>query len=505
MPTDRTTSHRRAAPKAAGGAGAAPQAGGRAGAIPEEGGRAGATPEEGGRAREMLVALSRAAGAPPLHAQLERELREAVRSGRLAAGSRLPSSRALAAELGVSRGVVVEAYAQLGAEGYLRARQGAAPRVAAVTGENARAAPPAAAVSPRYDLRPGIPDLSAFPRAAWAAAMRRVLRELPDADLGYPDPAGHPRLRAALAGYLGRVRGVAASPERVVVCAGVGEALTLAARCLSARGARTIGVEDPSHHGTREVLARAGLEPVPIPVDAGGLDPAALAAAGPDVVLVAPAHQFPTGVVLEPERRAAIVRWARATGATIVEDDYDAEYRYDRSPVGALQGLAPERVIHTSSVSKTLAPGLRLGWAVVPADLAASFADEKRIASYGMAVLEQAAMAELIERGELDRHLRRTRPIYRRRRDALLTALATARPGLAVEGVAAGLHVALRLPDGADEQAVVAAAGERGVAVHRLGEHIIATPRPPALLLGYARESEPALRAAARELAQAIG
>jgi GntR family transcriptional regulator/MocR family aminotransferase len=349
-----------------------------------------------------------------------------------------------------------------------------------------------------------VPDLAAFPRAAWASSVRRVLRDLPDAALGYPDPAGLWRLRAALVAHLGRVRGVAARPESVVVCSGVAEALALAGRCLRARGARRIGVEDPSHFGTREVLARAGLEPVAIPVDAEGIDAAALAAADPDAVLVAPAHQFPTGVVLSAERRAAIVTWARASGAVVIEDDYDAEYRYDRNPVGALQGLAPDRVIHTSSVSKTLAPGLRLGWAVLPGELAAAFADEKRVTSVGVAVLEQAVMADLIERGELDRHLRRTRPAYRRRRDALLGALAEVRPGLAVEGVAAGLRVALRLPEGASETAVADAAAARGVAVNRLGEHVVETPRPPALLLGYARESEPALRAAARELAAVL-
>jgi GntR family transcriptional regulator/MocR family aminotransferase len=456
------------------------------------------------RTSSLLVTVARQPGAPPLHAQLEAQVREAIRSGRLAEGDRLPSSRSLAAELEVSRGVVVEAYAQLGAEGYLVARQGAAPRVTAVPAGPVAAGAPDAPPAFRYDLRPGTPDLALFPRAAWAAAVRRVLRELPDAALGYPDPAGLWRLRTALAAHLGRVRGVAAHPENVVVCGGVAEALALAGRCLRARGARRIAVEDPSHFGTREVLERAGLEPVPIRVDAEGLDAAALAAADPDAVLVAPAHQFPTGVVLSPERRAAIVAWARASGATVIEDDYDAEYRYDRNPVGAVQGLAPDRVIHTSSASKTLAPGLRLGWAVLPGELAAAFADEKRVTSVGVAVLEQAVMADLIERGELDRHLRRTRPVYRRRRDALLGALGEARPGLAVAGAAAGLHVALQLPDGASESAVATAAAARGVAVNRLGEHVIATPRAPALLLGYARESEPALRAAARELASVL-
>ena len=456
------------------------------------------------RTSSLFVAVARTPGAPALHAQLEAGLRDAIRTGRLEEGSRLPSSRALAAELGVSRGVVVEAYAQLGAEGYLVARQGAAPRVAAVPAGAVPAAAPEVPPAFRYDLRPGTPDLALFPRAAWAASVRRVLRELPDAALGYPDPAGLWRLCAALAAHLGRVRGVAATPERVVVCGGVAEALALAGRCLRARGARRIAVEDPSHFGTREVLERAGLQPVAIPVDADGIDAVALAASDPDAVLLAPAHQFPTGVVLSAERRAAIVAWARASGATVIEDDYDAEYRYDRNPVGALQGLAPDRVIHTSSASKTLAPGLRMGWAVLPAELAAAFADEKRVASVGVAVLEQAVMADLIERGELDRHLRRTRPAYRRRRDALLGALAGARPGLAVGGVAAGLHVALQLPDGVSESAVAAAAAARGVAVNRLGEHVIETPRAPALLLGYARESEPALRAAARELAAVL-
>ena len=209
-------------------------------------------------------------GAGPLHAQVEAQLRAAVRSGRLAADERLPSSRALAAELGVSRGVVVEAYGQLAAEGYLAVRPGAAPRVAA--GAVAEPAPAADPPAPplRYDLRPGTPDLALFPRAAWAAAQRRALRELPDAALGYPDPAGHPRLRAALAAYLGRVRGVQAAPERIVVCGGVAEALALICRVLAAGGARRFGVEDPCHHETRRLIPHAGLEPVPCPSTAAG-------------------------------------------------------------------------------------------------------------------------------------------------------------------------------------------------------------------------------------------
>jgi GntR family transcriptional regulator/MocR family aminotransferase len=449
---------------------------------------------------ELLVALDR--GAAPLHLQLEAQLRDGIRDGRLTAGARLPSSRALAAELGVSRGVVVEAYGQLVAEGYLVVRPGAAPVVAAVptAGTPARLQP--APPPPRHDLRPGLPDLSAFPRAEWGRALRRALRDTPDADLGYPDPAGHPRLRAALAAYLGRVRGVRAAPDRVVVCGGVAEALRLTASVLRARGVSAVAVEDPSHVETRGQLAHGGLEPVAVAVDDHGLDPAGIPA-GAGAVLVTPAHHFPTGVVMAPERRAALIAWARESGGVIVEDDYDAEHRYDRAPVGAVQGLAPEHVVHVHSVSKTLAPGLRLGWAVAPAALAADLAEEKRRSDLGTPVLEQLALADVIERGELDRHLRRLRPRYRRRRDALVGALVGGRDDLAVEGVAAGLHVAVRLPPQLSEEAVVAAAAARGVAVATVGEHAVA-PRPPALVLGYARLPETGLRAAARALLAAM-
>jgi GntR family transcriptional regulator/MocR family aminotransferase len=447
---------------------------------------------------ELLVGLTRAEG--PLHAQLEVQLRAAVRSGRLAAGERLPSSRALAAQLGVSRGVVVEAYGQLAAEGYLAVRPGAAPRVAAgavaaPAQPDHQAAPPA-----RYDLRPGTPDLSLFPRAAWTRAARRALREAPDADLGYPEPAGHPRLRAALAAYLGRVRGVLATPDRIVVCGGVAEALALVARVLRAAGARRIAVEDPSHFGTRGLIAHNGLEPVPVRVDAHGIDVAALAAAAPDAVLVTPAHQFPTGVVLDPARRAALLDWARRADALVIEDDYDAEYRYDRHPVGALQGLAPDHVVHVHSVSKTLAPALRMGWAALPARLAPAVSDEKRLSDLGAPVLEQLTLAAFLEHGELDRHLRRTRPVYRHRRDVLVGALA----GLDVEGVAAGLHVLVNLPRRISEAQAIRAATAEGIAVDALGPHVALPPRPPALLLGYTRTSEAALGRAARLLRRTL-
>ena len=447
--------------------------------------------------RELLVSLRR--GAAPLHAQIEAQLRDGVRSGRLAAGERLPSSRALAAELGVSRGVVVEAYGQLAAEGYLTVARGAVPRVAAAAAAAATAVKRLPAPL-RYDLRPGTPDLSLFPRAAWAAAQRRALHEVADDDLGYPAPGGHPRLREALAAYLGRVRGVQAAPDRIVVCGGVAEAVAMVGRVLRAGGARRVAVEDPSHPGTRELIAHSGVEIVPVAVDDGGIDVGAVAAAGVDAVLVTPAHQSATGVVLEPARRAALAAWARDTGGLVIEDDYDAEYRYDRHPVGALQGVAPDHVVHVHSVSKTLAPALRLGWAAVPARLVAAVVEEKRLSDLGSPVLEQLTLAHFLERGELDRHLRRTRPAYRRRRDALLTALA----GLEVEGVAAGLHMLVRLPPGRGEQEVVAAAAAQGVAVDPLGPHVAGAPRPPSLLLGYTRLPDAALGEAGRRLRAAL-
>ncbi|WP_028058937.1 MocR-like pyridoxine biosynthesis transcription factor PdxR [Candidatus Solirubrobacter pratensis] len=450
-------------------------------------------------APELLLALARD-GAVPLRAQLEAQVREAVGSGRLPAGMRLPSSRALAAELGVSRGVVVEAYGQLVAEGYLAVRRGSAPVVAAVAERRPQPVPGAREAAPRYDLRPGTPDLALFPRRAWAAAQRRALAEALDADLGYPDPAGHPALRTALAEYLGRVRGVDADPSRIVVCGGVAEVLALVARVLRARGAVRLAVETPSHHATRALLTHHGMQLVAIGVDEDGIDVAALAAADVDAVLVTPAHQFPTGVVLSAARRAALAAWARRTGALVIEDDYDAEYRYDRQPVGAVQGLAPEHVVHAHSVSKTLAPGLRLGWAVLPSHMAAEVAAEKRLSDLGTPVLEQLTLAAFLARGELDRHLRQTRPLYRRRREALLREL----PELPAAGSPAGLHVLVGLPDGRAEADVVAAAAANGVAVEPLGPHGMPGTGGPALILGYSRLPEAALAEAARRLRAAI-
>jgi GntR family transcriptional regulator / MocR family aminotransferase len=452
---------------------------------------------------DLLVGLERG-GATPLRAQLEEQLRDAVRSGRLAPGVALPSSRSLARELGVSRGVVVDAYAQLGAEGYLVARQGAPTLVSDAASPALGAPPPPSADRPpRFDFRPGGPDVALFPRTAWLASLRRGLRDAPDARFDYGDPRGAPELRLALARYLGRVRGVACDPERVVVTSGMAQGMALLARALVAGGGRRIGVEDPSSAPGREQLAANGLEIVPVPVDGDGLRVDVLEALAPDAAFAAPAHQFPLGVVLAPERRAALIEWAARSGAIVLEDDYDAEYRYDRAPVGAVQGLAPELVAYAGSVSKTLAPGLRLGWLVVPERLSEGVVAAKAADDLGTPVVEQLALADFLEHGQLDRHLRRTRTIYRARRDALVAALSRELPDCPPAGVAAGLHLVMHLPPDADERAVLERARSRGVGLYGLSEHRV-EPGPPALLLGYGRITEAAIAAAVAELAAAV-
>jgi GntR family transcriptional regulator/MocR family aminotransferase len=447
--------------------------------------------------RDLFVVLERASD-QPLRVQLEEQLRDGVRSGRLHAGTALPSSRALAAELGIARGVVVEAYGQLVAEGFLVARRGAATRVARV----APAEPPAAAPTTRlppvpFDFRAEAADRGAFPRRAWLAAARRALADAPDTDLGYGTWAGSPALRAALAAYLGRARGVVAEPERIVVTAGITQAIAMLAAVLRRRGARRVVVEEPGFWQHRTLLVRAGLEPVPVAVDEGGLRTDALPPAA--AALVTPAHQMPTGALLAPARRASLLDWAAAHDALVLEDDYDGEYRYDREPVGALQGLGAGHVVYMGSTSKTLAPALRLGWMVLPGDLAATLAEERGWADGGSPALDQLTLAAFIERGELDRHLRRLRLRFRRRRDAVVAALGEHLPEAPIGGAAAGLHVTVGLEPGTDARDVLARAAERGVGV--LGaEH----DGRPLLLVGYANIADAAIDRGVRELAAAV-
>ena len=463
-------------------------------------------------APEVLLTLDRAGGGL-LRGQLEQALRAAVRAGRLPAGSRLPSTRALAADLGVSRGLVVEAYAQLVGEGYLEARSGSGTRVAGGMVAHPPAAPPGRAAAGEVpggglaggmgiDFRPGVPELAAFPRAAWAAALRRAVLGAPTAALGYGDPAGAGELRTALASYLGRVRGVEAAAAGVLVTAGFAQAVALLARGLPSRLGRTVAVEDPGSPGTRQQLAGNGLEPVPVGVDEEGLRVDELARGPARVVVVTPAHQSPTGVVLSPDRRAALLAWARAADGLIIEDDYDAEYRYDRDPVGALQGLAPELVCYAGSVSKTLAPALRIGWMVPPRSLWPALARAKAADDLGCPTLEQLALADLLGSGAYDRHLRRGRARYRRRRDALAAALDRHVPGLQVKGTAAGLHAVVELGDGVDEEDLVRrAAVEAGVGLHGLTPWRFGGRGAPGLVLGYASLTEHQIAEGVRRVA----
>ncbi len=451
----------------------------------------------------MLVELDRRVR-EPLTLQLERALRDGIRRGALRPGTPLPSTRAFAAELGISRGLVVTAYAQLGAEGYLRLRRNAPPVVAGGIGAATPARTVGAGPERPHNLRPDLPDYRAFPRREWLKSYRAALGRAPDRELSYGDVRGVSHLREALVAYLGRVRGVVGDPEYTFVCSGFAQAVTLVGGVLVREGRRRIAVEDPSHVTIRGVVARSGLEPVPIPVDAGGIDVDALVAAAPDAVLVTPAHQFPTGVVLAPERRARLLAWAERTGALVIEDDFDSEYRYDRPPVGSLQGLMPERVVYCGTASKTLAPGLRLGWIVAPGELARPLVDQVLHTVVSPPRLEQLALADFLLRGELDRHLRRMRLRYRRRRDVLVEALGRELPELEVRGLAAGLYLEAVLPAGTDETRVLERARARGVGLAGMSEHCIEAVREPALLLGYALTPEPSLRRAVAVLAEAV-
>ncbi|MBW3654074.1 MAG: PLP-dependent aminotransferase family protein [Actinobacteria bacterium] len=448
---------------------------------------------------DLHIDLERAAGAT-LRARVENALRDAIRSGLLAPGARLPPTRALSAQLGVSRGVVVEAYAQLVAEGYLRARQGSGTAVAAAAGAPATAPVRAPAAPPiRHDLSPFVPALSAFPRDAWRAALNRALRSAPDERLGLPDGAGLPELRAALASYLARSRGVRADAGQVVICNGLRQGIGLLWATLAAGGAQRVAVERPGWRGIAETAQDAGLDAVGVAVDAQGLVVERLAALERvDAVAVAPAHQYPTGAVMPPARRAALVAWAQAHGALIVEDDYDAEYRYDREPIGSIQGLAPQHVAYGGSASKSLAPGIRLGWLVVPPQLVEPMAALQRRRGGMPAALDQLALADLIERGELDRHLRSQRRRYRRRRDALLDALATRLPEVEIEGAAAGLFVVLRLPPRVIEEAVVRHARAVGVTLEGGGGP------EPSVVVGYANLAEAGIASAVEALAACV-
>ena len=459
--------------------------------------------EWSGLAPELLLTLNRQGG-EPLRSQLEGGLRLAIRSGRLRGGERLPSSRQMARELGLSRGLVQDCYAQLQAEGYLETRVGSATRVAAGA-VTPPATPQATPVPPpvpppgrpplAVDFLSGVPDLANFPRGDWVWALREAGKTAPNAAFDYGGPRGSPVLREVLAAYLRRVRAAAADPDHMVICTGFAQGLNLVLQVLARAGVRQVGFEDPGYTSTMAAAAlRAGVEAIPIPVDESGIDVSALARTNARAVVVTPAHQWPTGVVLAPQRRLELAAWAASRDATIIEDDYDAEFRYDREPVGALQGLAADRVAALGTVSKSLAPAVRLGWVVCPPALAEAIADEKALQDRGSPVLDQLALATLLEAGRYDRHLRRMRAIYAQRRTALVAALAQHAPAVTVTGLAAGFHAVAHLPEGASEQWVVSRARDRSVGLYGMSTHrSTGAAQPAQLVLGFGNLGERAI------------
>ncbi len=440
-----------------------------------------------------------------LHEQIERSLREHVRSGHLRPGTRLPSTRALAAELGVSRGVVTEAYGQLAAEGYLTTSQGAPVRVArGVRASPTRSATRSLLPSFPYHFHPGLPDLAGFPREAWLRSLRAALRESPLDSVGYGDPRGAPALREALGGYLGRVRGAASDPEHTLICTGFLQGLALICRALRSRGVERVALEDPGWHPHRLTVEQAGMEVVAVPVDEQGLLVDELARTDAAAVVVTAARHFPTGATLGPERRAALIEWAEDE-RLVIEDDYDSELRYDGVAVGALQGLAPEHVAHIGSASKRLAPGMRLGWLLMPSWMTWELTSAKTIEDGGSEVIGQLALADFIARGELDRHLRRMRLRYASRRETLLGALTRWLPEWRPRGDdAAGLFELVQLPGDVAEAELLSAAGKLGVGAEGLSWHRYAHGGQPGLLLGYGNLSEPAIEQGVRLLGEAL-
>lgn len=464
-------------------------------------------------------------GAPvgSLAARLAEGIREAVLDGSLPVGTRLPPSRTLSDDLGVSRGVVTEAYQRLADEGHVEGRGRAGTIVVSSPVRPAPAVParPRGTAGPvfsdledadfvdrlraapaRLDLSPGVPDLSAFPRAAWLRAEREILTGRSAADLGYGDPRGTPALRVAVARWLARNRGIRVAPDDIVVVAGVAQAFFLLAHVLRDEGLQQIGVEDPGSFGARQQLRRQGVEVVPVPVDGEGLRVDALRASGVGAAVLTPAHQFPTGVVLSGPRRRALARWV-ADGGLVLEDDYDAEHRYDRAPVSALRGTLGDDVAYAGSVSKLLAPALRTGWLVVPARLRRQVLALKRDIDLGNPALGQLVLASLMESGAMETHLRTLRARHRRRRDAMVSALAARLPEAEVQGAAAGLHLVVTLPTALDDRAVAEEALARGVKTHPLSLHRV-LPGTPGLVLGYAANPAGSADAGIRVVADVV-
>lgn len=456
--------------------------------------------------RDLFLDLDRSLG---LRAGIEQSLREAMRDGRLTAGCALPSSRSLARDLGVARGTVSAAYNQLAAEGYLECRQGAPTRVCWQPRRRSSppSPPPVAGDRAQWDFRPGRPDSASFPRQDWLRACRQVMAQVPDEAFGYGPPGGSVRLRRVLADYLGRARGVDTDAEHLLICNGFTQALMLVCRVLRDAGATSLAVEDPAAPRYRRLAEAAGLSVVPIVCDQDGLLVDELERSDAAAVLVTPAHQYPLGVTMTAGRRTALAGWARRRNALIIEDDYDGEFRYDRQPLGALQHLDPDRVIYAGSASKTLAPGLRLGWLSLPSAMRDVLIAAKDELDRGSAVVEQLTFAELIQNGSFDRHVRRMRERYQRRRDRLAQAVAGVRPELRLAGISAGLHAVIHLPGHLpSEREIQVLAARHSIAIHTLGGywHTPPAPCPRAVVIGYATPAGHAYQPALSALTQLL-
>ncbi|MFD9906462.1 PLP-dependent aminotransferase family protein [Streptomyces sp. NPDC059063] len=449
----------------------------------------------------------------PLHEQLRTAIKHMITTGLLRPGAPLPSSRRLAADLQLSRSVVVEAYQQLTAEGYLHSVDRSSTRVAepgpgsAVPGPaRPRGPAPGRIEGPaRRDLRSGPADVTAFPRREWLACLRQVLQTTGPEQLEYPPLAGVLQAREEIAAHIGRVRAVRTTPQCLMVTAGFAQGLTLLCLLLRDLGVRALAVEDPGNPGQRRVIEEAGLRAVPVPVDGEGLVVDSLARGDTRAVLTTPTHQFPSGVVLSPARRAALVSWARDVGGIVIEDDYDGEFWFDRSERPAsLQNSAPDHVVYAGSVSSTLAPGLRFGWLAVPPHLAGLLERVRARQDLGGSSVDQLAYAEFIRSGRLERHLRRMRKRYRERLETLVGALESRLPEATVHQPTAGLHLLVSFPEHLEEPLMARTIQNAGVMARGISEFALACPPPsPAVVIGYAPHSRDVLTAAVEALAEA--
>ncbi|MUM17989.1 PLP-dependent aminotransferase family protein [Mycobacterium sp. CBMA271] len=424
-------------------------------------------------------------GARGVRDLLTAALRDAVRSGRLAVGAMLPPSRTLAGDLGLARNTVAESYAELVAEGWLESRQGSGTRVVNRGQDQQPPRPRGAGSTPPHNLMPGSGDVTAFPRTDWLTSVRRALSNAPNEALRAGDPRGRLELRSAVAEYVGRVRGVRTTPDSVVICAGTRHAVEILTRMYGL--AQPIAVEAYGLFIFRDCIEAAGGSSTPMGFDDEGAVVNDLDTLSVRAALVTPAHHFPHGLPLHPARRTAVVDWARRTDSYVLEDDYDGEFRYDRQPVGALQSLDPDRVVYLGSASKSLTPVLRLGWMVLPPDLVDAAVAAAGGGQWYVDVISQLTMADFIANGLYDRHIRRMRTRYRRRRDLLVERLSHYNVG--IRGVSAGLHLLLTLPDGAEPD-VLYRAGEAGVGLAGLSRlrHPLAgvqVPDPDGVVISF--------------------